>query len=100
MLSYNEIRNNYGVSDLRHATFDYVGIRLRYEYRTPRVFAVDGLDSPATVPKIRGTSSRELQDPDVLLLGPVSVYGVCTVDVSRKPARYCWLPDGLSLIHI
>src|SRR6185369_6316306 len=47
-----------------------------------------GLSSFSRVPSLCRSSQGKLQSEAVLLLGSVPVYGICSTDLSRKPARY------------
>src|ERR1700730_1622377 len=48
----------------------------------------DGLSSFIRVSPMRRTLPGQLQTPELLLLGPVSLHGLRAVNLSRKPARH------------
>src|SRR5215207_8905120 len=50
--------------------------------------STNGLSPLDSVSGMRYTLSRRLQAQKLFLLGPVSLYGFCATDLSRKLARY------------
>src|SRR5437867_1148832 len=68
------------------------------------LLTTDGLSSDVRVSPMRRTLSRQLQTPELLLLGPVSVHGLRAANLSREPARHRGLSaresnQALSLGH-
>jgi len=58
------------------------------EYRTDSLFANNGFSSATGLQKMRQTISRKLQGSKVLMHGSVSIYGICSANLSRKSPRY------------
>src|SRR5882724_741245 len=56
------------------------------------LLTTDGLSSGTRVSPMRRTLPRRLQAQELLLLGSVSLHGLCPINISRKPARYRSLP--------
>src|SRR6185312_9104492 len=61
---------------------------LTNEWQQIGLFSIDGLPLLVPVSGMRRTLSWRLQTQELLLLGSVSLHGLCPADVSRKPARY------------
>ncbi len=64
----------------------------RHEQRTGFVYATDGSSAPARIPQMRRALRRQSSSSQFLLLGPVSLYGVCPVELPRESARHRGLP--------
>src|SRR5215210_8756546 len=64
----------------------------RHEQRTIALRAIDRSPAESRVPEVRPALSRESSRATVLLLGPVSLHGVCAADLSRESARYRRVP--------
>src|SRR5215213_5517957 len=56
------------------------------------LFTTDGLSSGIRVSPVRRALPRQLQTQKLLLLGPVSMYGLRAANLSREFARYQSLP--------
>src|ERR1043166_4119827 len=56
------------------------------------LFTTNGLSSGIRVSPMRRALPRQLQTQELLLLGPVSVYGLCAANLSREFARHRSLP--------
>ena len=75
-----------------------------HELWTIAVRPTDGSPSPARISPVCATLRRQLSSAEFLVLGPVSLHGVCAVDLSRKSAGYRGVPAfagaaALSLGH-
>src|SRR5208337_1746657 len=60
--------------------------------RTVPVFAVDRSSAQPRVPQVCATLRGQLPGAEFLLLGPVSLHGICPVDLPRESARHRGLP--------
>src|SRR5215475_15826844 len=67
------------------------------EHRQIDFLSTDGLSAMDSVPGVRRTLSWRLQTKKLFMLGPVSLHGFCSTDVSRKSARYRSLPASQSI---
>src|SRR5215216_5611399 len=67
------------------------------EPRQVRFRAVDAAPSPFHFWSLRAVLQRRAQGQELLLLGPVPVYGLRTTDLSRKSARYRDLSQSTAL---
>ena len=56
---------------------------------------VDGFHPHSRVLSLCGPLPGQLQSQPLFLLGSISVHGLCSTHLSRKPARYRNLPAGL-----
>src|SRR5437667_8323100 len=63
-----------------------------YEPGTISVHAADGSSFASRVSPMCTTLWRQLPGAEFLVLGPVSVHGVCAVDLPRESARHRRLP--------
>src|SRR5437016_4045698 len=66
------------------------------------ILAMDQLPSRSRVSSLCRSLRRQPSTSRILLLGPVSDHGFCSVDVPRKPSRYrsvSSLPAGKAVPH-
>src|SRR5260370_13825817 len=64
-----------------------------HESRTISVRATDGSSAHSRVSQVCAALRRQLPGAEFFLLGPVSLHGVCPVDLPRESARHCCLPS-------
>jgi len=64
------------------------------EFRENDLCPVNGFHPHIRVPKMRRSIQWQSQGDQFLLLGPISLHGICPADLSRKPERYPSLPAG------
>src|SRR5512136_1029739 len=64
------------------------------ECRSDNFLSIDGFPPFPRVSPMRRTLPRQLQDPELLMLGPVSLLGFCPAHLPRKPQRHPGLPQG------
>ena len=67
-------------------------IGLADEYRANRFFSNHGPDASLGFPQMRQTISWRLQSTKILLHGPISLYGICSINLPREFARYRSMP--------
>jgi len=65
-----------------------------YEFRENNFFSGNGLYPHLRISPMRRTIQRQLQGHTLLMLGPVSLHGVCPTDLPGKPERYSSLSPG------
>ena len=58
------------------------------EYRPDSLFANNGFSPATRIQKLCRTISRKLQGSKVLMYGSVSMYGIRSVNLLRKPSRH------------
>src|SRR5258708_13216415 len=63
-----------------------------HESRTISVRATDGSSAHSRVSQVCAALRRQLPGAEFFLLGPVSLHGVCPVDLPRESARHSCLP--------
>ena len=63
------------------------------EFRKNDLCPTHGLSTSLRIPSMCPTISWSLQDEKLFMLGPVSLYGLCTAHVSRKFEGYRGLPS-------
>jgi hypothetical protein len=63
-----------------------------HKFRENYFLAADGFSLPLRVSSVRAAVQRQLQNQELLLLGSVSVHGLCSADLSRESARHPGLP--------
>ncbi len=64
------------------------------EFRENDFLPVDGFSTLIRIPPLCRALRRQLQDRELLLLGPISAHGLCTTDLPRESDRH----SGLSPI--
>jgi transposase len=57
-------------------------------YRKNNFCSTDGLPPNVRVPQVRSAVSRQLQGAKLFMSGSVPLHGICSTDLSRKPAGY------------
>ena len=75
-------------ADLRSNRYDRAG-------SSSACSSLPGRAMPPGCGRLHTSVTRRLQDLAVLLLGPVSVHGLCPVDLPREPARHRGVPAAL-----
>ena len=63
------------------------------EFRTDDLFTDSRFSTPTRILQMCSTISRQLQSPEVFMFRSISLHGVCTIDVSIKPARNRNMPS-------
>src|SRR5512139_1325110 len=63
-----------------------------HEFRKNYFLAADGFSLPLRISPVCAAVQRQFQNQELLLLGSVSVHGLCPADLSRESARYPGLP--------
>jgi len=58
------------------------------------VLPIDGLCTYPRFSPMRETLQRQLQDQELLLLGPVPLHGLCPADLPGKPERYTGMSES------
>src|SRR5512134_1215964 len=64
------------------------------ECRSDDFLSTDGFPPHPRVSPMHRALPRQLQDPELLVLGPVSLLGLCPTHLSRKPQRHPGLPQS------
>src|SRR5262245_54105341 len=83
-----------GVTDLSPVGAENLGRQLSccYELWSVCLVAVSGSDSSRAISSLRPSLQWGLQGQTFLVLAAVRLFGLCTADLARKPARYRSLP--------
>src|ERR1019366_8429302 len=66
--------------------------RRPHEQRTVPLFAIDRSSTQPRVSQVCATLRGQLPGTEFFVLGPVSLHGICAVDLPRESARHRGLP--------
>jgi hypothetical protein len=88
MKAENDLNSESAKSKLPHPTRK----ELVNEWRQIDLLSIDGLPPLDPVSGMRRTLSWRLQTQEILLLGPISLHGLCPANISRELARHRSLP--------
>src|SRR5665648_77305 len=67
---------------------------MTYELRKNDLFATNGIPSSPRISQMCRAIQRQLQNQKLLLLGPISLHGLCPAYLPRKPEGYSGMPQG------
>src|SRR3990167_5201380 len=94
-MSFYHKKQFFDLKNISHISHTSATMRkeVAYEYRQNRFCSVDGFYSILRVSAIlRRALSWQLQGKNLLLLGSVPLYVLCTTDLSRKSQGYRGMP--------
>ena len=66
---------------------------MTYELRKNNFFATNGISPHPRISQMRRAIQRQLQSQKLLLLGPISLHGLCPTYLPRKPEGYSGMPQ-------
>src|SRR5665647_789809 len=97
-MSFNDLKIFPKISHLRETMRG----GLNYVHWKTYFLSSDGASSASCLSSMRRSLSRQFQGQGIYLSRPVSVYGLCSTHLSRKPSRYRGLsscPEEQTLPH-
>src|SRR5512135_3326502 len=84
IMPFNDLKISRRSSHLRTAMREGVN----HVHRQARFLSGDGASTAPRFPSVRRSLQWQLQGQGVLLPRPVSLYGLCSTDLSREPAGH------------
>ncbi len=84
------------VNDFNCFRYNFSQKGVANEYRKNYFFSSNGISAFARVSQMCRTILRSLQSSEIFMPGSVSMYDVCTVDISRESTRYHCLSSIVS----